>query len=97
CLNGGFASNTCTFPTSLNVIQTSSSSGVTTMFGENGLTCGNRLTILCDATSMTASSGVKLEHTNAYLPSGPNMVIPGPFANSMRRVSFIRAGSITET
>ena len=47
------------------------------MLGENGLTCGIRLMILCDATSITASSGVKLEHTNAYLPSGPNMVIPG--------------------
>ena len=67
------------------------------MLGENGLTCGNRLMTLCDATSMTASSGVKLEHTKAYLPSGPNIVMPGPLASSIRRISFIRAGSITDT
>src|SRR5437870_10541536 len=97
CSNGGFALNTCTLPTSFNVIQTSSFSGVTAMFGENGLTCGNRLTILCDATSTTASSGVKLEHTKAYLPSGPNMVIPGLLASLIRCVSLICAGSITDT
>ena len=33
------------------------------MLGQNGLACGKRLTTSCDAASMTASSGVKLEQT----------------------------------
>src|SRR5206468_10968661 len=61
----------CTLPVSFKVIHTSSLSGLTAILGQNGLTCGDRLTILCDARSMTASSGVKLEQTKAYLPSGP--------------------------
>lgn len=35
--------------------------------------------------------------SNAYLPSGPNMVMLGSLANSMRRVSFICSWSMTET
>src|SRR6185369_6465808 len=97
CSNGGFALKTWVLPTSLSVIQTSSFSGVTAIFGQNGLACGNLLMTSCEATSITASSGVKLEQTKPYFPSEPNTVIPGPFANWMRRVSFIVAGSTIET
>jgi hypothetical protein len=70
---------------------------LTAMFGQNGLACVSRVRPLWDWTSTTASSAVKLAHTKPYVPSGENIVIPGPFASGTRRVSLAATGSITDT
>src|SRR5262249_28225366 len=95
--NGGLAPNTWTLPTSLSVIHTSSFSGLTAMLGQKELACDTRLIIRWDVVSITANSGVKLEQTKPYRPSGPNIVIPGPFAKCIRRICLIAFGSMTET
>src|SRR6516162_6004945 len=45
-------------------------------------------TILCSAVAMTTVSGLKLEQTYPYFPSGENIVIPGPFGTVMRVLSL---------
>ncbi len=57
------------------------------MFGQNGDSCFTLPTTLWVATETMAVSGVKLEQTKPYLPSGEKMVMPGPFASLMRLFS----------
>src|SRR5215472_11203511 len=49
------------------------------MSGQNGLSCLTCPMILCPAVAMTTVSGLKLEQTYPYLPSGEKIVMPGPF------------------
>src|SRR5262249_54919632 len=95
--NGGRAWNTITLPTSFSVSQTWSPSGVAAMFGQNGDSCFTLPTILRSATEVTGVSGVRLEHTYAYLPSGEKIVMPGPLASLTRAFSENFAASSTET
>src|SRR6201987_4253351 len=49
------------------------------MSGQNGLSCLTCPMISCPAVVMTTVSGLKLEQTYPYLPSGEKIVMPGPF------------------
>src|SRR5262245_14519121 len=86
--NGGRALNPLVLPTSLSVSQTCLPSGLAAMSGQNGLSCFTCPTILCSAVAMTTVSGLKLEQTYPYFPSGENIVIPGPFGTVMRVLSL---------
>ena len=44
--------------------------------------------ILRPAVAITTVSGVKLEQTYPYLPSGEKIVMPGPFGTVMRLFSL---------
>jgi hypothetical protein len=94
--NGGSARNTCVLPVSFSVNHTCLPSGVAAMFGENGEACLTVATIWWVFTSITFVSGVKLEQTNPYFPSGRKIVMPGPFPTGMRSFSsevlFSRSG-----
>ena len=84
---GGAASITCVLPLSLRVNHTCLPSALTARLGENGLACGTRATTSCEAVSITHNSGVKLDGTNAYLPSGRKRIMAGPELVLMRAVS----------
>src|SRR5262249_16928671 len=86
--NGGRALNSMVLPTSLSVNQTCFPSGVAAMSGQNGLSCFTCPTILCSAVATTTVSGLKLEQTYPYFPSGEKIVIPGPFGTVMRVLSL---------
>src|SRR5262245_29810100 len=86
--NGGRALNTIVLPTSLSVSQTWLPSGVAAMSGQNGLSCLTCPMILCPAVAMTTVSGLKLEQTYPYLPSGEKIVMPGPFGTVIRVFSL---------
>src|SRR6185369_5635919 len=62
-LNGGLALNTRVLPMPLSVNHTCSPSGVTAMFGQNGLSCFTRATMAWSATDTTTVSGLKDEQT----------------------------------
>ena len=96
-LKGGFASKTITLPTSFRVSQTWSPSGAAAMLGQNGDSCFTLPTTLCVATETTAVSGLKLEQTYPYFPSGEKMVMPGPLARWMRLFSAHVLPSSTAT
>src|SRR5262249_22302570 len=76
---GGSARNTCVLPISFKVSHTCLLSGDAAMFGEKGDAWATVAITLCVFTSTTFVSGIKLEQTNPYLPSGRKIVIPGPF------------------
>src|SRR5262245_493676 len=86
--NGGCALNTMVLPTSLSVNQTCFPSGVAAMSGQNGLSCFTCPTTLYSAVATTTVSGLKLEQTYPYFPSGEKIVIPGPFGTVMRVFSL---------
>src|SRR5713101_6762629 len=56
--------------------------------GQNGLSCVTCPTTLCPAVAMTTVSGLKLEHTYPYWPSGEKIVMPGPFGTVTRVFSL---------
>src|SRR5450432_3337386 len=95
--NGGLASNTIVRPVSLSVIQTWLPSGVAAMFGQNGLSCLTRPTILRETTANTTVSGLNDEQTYPYFPSGEKICMPGPPGVTMRAFSRKVLASITET
>src|SRR5713101_6669072 len=86
--NGGCALNTIVLPTSLSVSQTCLPLGVAAISGQNGLSCVTYPTTLCPAVAMTTVSGLKLEHTYPYWPSGEKIVMPGPFGTVTRVFSL---------
>src|SRR5258706_11465752 len=85
--NGGLAAKIITFPTSFKVNQTCSPSGEAAILGQNGETCFTRPTISWVFVLTTTVSGVKLEQTYPYAPSGEKIVIPGPLGTWMRNFS----------
>src|SRR6266571_4225605 len=82
--NGGWAEKTIVLPTSFKVNHTCSPSGEAAMLGQNGETCFTPPTISWVLVLTTTVSGVKLEQTYPYVPSGEKIVMPGPFGTWMR-------------
>src|SRR5258707_12343397 len=76
--NGGSARNTSVLPVSFRVNHTCLQSGDAAMFGENGEACLTVATTWWVFTSTNFVSGIKLEQTNPYFPSGRKIVMPGP-------------------